>query len=118
MFSELVTGNYFQTLGLTPVKGRFFSPDEGSAPGAHPVAVMNYGTWAARFGGVNDIVGKTLRLNNMMFTIIGIAPPGFIGVNGLFGPDLWIPAAMAEQLLPNDMHRALTDRSKVAFQAV
>jgi len=118
MFSELVTGNYFQTLGLTPVKGRFFSPDQGSAPGAHPVAVMNYGTWAARFGGVNDIVGKTLRLNNMMFTIIGIAPPGFIGVNGLFGPDLWIPAAMAEQLLPNDMHRALTDRSKVAFQAV
>ncbi|HEY1216484.1 MAG TPA: ABC transporter permease, partial [Bryobacteraceae bacterium] len=118
MFSELVTGNYFQTLGLTPVKGRFFSPDENSAPGAHPVAVMNYGTWAARFGGVNEIVGKTLRLNNMMFTIVGIAPPGFIGVNGLFGPDLWIPAAMAEQLLPNEMHRALTDRSKVAFQAV
>ena len=118
MFSELVTGNYFQTLGLRPIKGRFFLPEEDSAPGAHPVAVMNYGTWAACFGGASDIVGKTLRLDNMVFTVVGVAPPDFIGVNGLFGPDLWIPAAMAEQLLPNEMHSALTDRSKVAFQCV
>jgi predicted permease len=118
MFSELVTGNYFQTLGLTPAKGRFFLPEEDSAPGAHAVAVMNYGTWAARFGGDSDIIGKALRLNKIVFTIIGVAPPSFIGANGIFGPDLWIPAAMAEQLLPNEMHSALSDRSKVAFQAV
>ncbi|MGH8338633.1 MAG: ABC transporter permease, partial [Gammaproteobacteria bacterium] len=86
MFSELVTGNYFSTLGLTPAKGRFFLPDEDSTAGAHPVAVMNYGTWQARFGGAGDIVGKTLRLNHVVFTVIGVAPPQFIGVNGLFGP--------------------------------
>ncbi len=115
MFTELVTGNYFSTLGLTPARGRFFLPEEDTTPGAHAVAVMNYGTWQARFGGTDDIVGKTLRLNNVVFTVIGVAPPQFIGVNAIFGPDLWIPAAMAEQLLPNQMRAALTDRGKAAF---
>jgi len=118
MFSELVTGNYFSTLGLRPSRGRFFLPEEDGTPGAHPVAVMNYGTWQARFGGATDVVGKTLRLNSVVFTVIGIAPPQFIGVHGLFGPDLWIPAAMAQQLLPNEMQNALTDRSKTVFQGV
>ena len=79
---------------------------------------MNYGTWQSRFGGADDIVGKTLRLNNIVFTVIGVAPPQFIGVNAIFGPDLWIPAAMAEQLLPNEMQAALSDRSKAIFQGV
>ena len=61
------------------------------------MAVMSYAAWQAKFGGVNDIVGKTLRLNNLVFTIIGVAPPRFIGVSAIFGPDLWIPAAMVEQ---------------------
>ena len=118
MFSELVTGNYFSTLGLRPSSGRFFLPEEDGTPGAHAVAVMNYGTWQSRFGGATDIVGKTLRLNSVVFTVIGVAPPQFIGVNGMFGPDLWIPAAMAEQLLPNEMQNALSDRSKAVFQGV
>jgi predicted permease len=118
MFSELVTGNYFSTLGLSPVRGRFFLPEEDGAPGAHAVAVMNYGTWRARFAGADDIVGKTLRLNNVVFTVIGVAPPQFIGVNGLFGPDLWIPAAMAEQLLPNEMQNVFSDRNKQLFRGV
>ncbi len=118
MFSELVTGNYFSTLGLRPARGRFFLPEEDSTPGAHAVAVMNYGTWQTRFGGADDIVGKTLRLNNVVFTVIGVAPPAFIGVNAIFGPDLWIPAAMAEQLLPNEMQNALSDRGKAIFLGV
>ena len=118
MFGELVTGDYFSTLGLRAAKGRFFSPEEDSAPGAHAVAVINYGTWQARFGGAADIVGKTLRLNNIVFTVIGVAPPHFIGVNAIFGPDLWIPAAMTEQLLPKEMQGVLTDRSKTVFQGV
>jgi predicted permease len=118
MFSELVTGNYFSTLGLRPTRGRFFLPEEDSTPGAHAVAVINYGTWQVRFGGANDIVGKTLRLNGVVFTVIGVAPPQFIGLNAIFGPDLWIPAAMAEQLLPNAMQTALSDRGKAVFQGV
>ena len=118
MFSELVTGNYFATLGIQPARGRFFLPEENSTPGAHAVAVMNYATWQARFGGAENIVGKTLRLNNVLFTVVGVAPPRFIGVNVIFGPDLWIPAAMAEQLLPGEMHGALDDRSHAVFMGV
>jgi hypothetical protein len=97
MFSELVTGDYFSTLGLRLIRGRFFLPEEDSTAGTH--AVMNYGTWQSRFGGADDVVGKTLRLNNVVFTVAGVAPPNFIGLNAIFGPDLWIPATMAEQLL-------------------
>ena len=116
MFGELVTGNYFSTLGLSPARGRFFLPEEDGTPGAHPVAVMNYGTWQASFGSAADIVGKTLRINNIVFTVIGVAPPRFIGVNAIFGPDFWIPAAMAEQLMPNETQSVFTDRGKAIFQ--
>lgn len=118
MFGELVTGNYFSTLGLKPATGRFFLPEEDSTPGGHAVAVMNYATWQGRFGGQHDIIGKTLRLNNVVFTVIGIAPPRFLGVDVIFGPDLWIPAAMAEQLLPGEMAHVLSDRSQAQFAAV
>ena len=118
MFGELVTGNYFSTLGLKPAIGRFFLPEEDSTPGGHAVAVMNYATWQGRFGGENGIVGKTLRLNSVVFTVIGVAPPRFLGVNLVFGPDLWIPAAMSEQLLPGEMAHALSDRSQAQFEAV
>jgi len=118
LFSELVTANYFSTLELNPAKGRFFVPQEESTPGAHAVAVLNYGTWQKRFGGTEDIIGRSLRLNGLVFTIIGVAPPQFIGVNAIFGPDLWIPATMAERFLPNEMMNALSDRGKGIFQAV
>jgi predicted permease len=118
MFGELVTGNYFSTLNIQPAKGRFFFPEEDSTPGAHAVVVLNYGTWQTRFGGANDILGKTLPLNNTLFTVIGIAPPQFIGVNSIFGPDFWIPAAMAERLLPNEMQAVFTDRGKTIFNGL
>lgn len=118
LFAELATANYFSTLGLSPAKGRFFLPEEDTSPGTHPVAVMSYGTWQIRFGGAQDIVGRTLRLNNIPFTVIGVAPRNFIGLNAIFGPDVWIPASMAESLLPNMMEHSLSDRARAAFQAV
>jgi predicted permease len=118
LFGELVTGNYFSTLGLTPARGRFFSLDEDTVPGAHPVAVLNYAAWQKRFGGAEDIIGSELEVNSIVFTVIGVAPPHFIGVNSIFGPDLWMPAAMAERLFPNSMQNALTDRDKAAFLGV
>jgi predicted permease len=118
MFAELVTSNYFSTLELTPVKGRFFLPEESAKPGTHAVAVMNYGTWQSRFGGAENIVDKTVRLNGIVFTVVGVAPRGFIGVNAIFGPDLWIPSAMVERFLPNEMQNALSDRGKAIFQGV
>ena len=118
IFVELVTGNYFSTLDLHAAKGRFFLPDEDTARGAHALAVLNYGAWQRRFGGAADIIGRTLWINRVAFTVIGVAPPKFIGVNAIFGPDLWIPASMAEQLMPNEMGDVLTERGKAMFQAV
>lgn len=118
MFGELVTDNYFSTLGLTPARGRFFTPEEDDIPAAHPVAVLNYAAWQKRFGGAENTVGQELRVNNIVFTVIGVAPPHFIGVNAIFGPDLWMPAAMAERLFPSSMQNALTDRNKAAFLGV
>jgi predicted permease len=118
MFVELVTGNYFPTLDLHAAKGRFFLPEEDSAPGAHAVAVLNYGTWQRGFGGAADVIGRTLRINRVPLTVVGVAPPEFIGVNAIFGPDLWIPASMAERLMPNEMSDMLTERSQAMFQAV
>jgi predicted permease len=118
LFAELATGNYFSTLGIRPAVGRFFLPEEDSRPGAHPVAVLSYGTWKSRFGSNSEVVGRKLRINNVVLTVIGVAPPEFIGVNAVFGPDLWTPAAMAEQLFPNELRGALTDRSKTVFQGL
>ena len=118
LFGELVTRNYFSTLELRPAKGRFFLPEEDSTPGANPVAVMNYGTWQTVFGGANDIIGKTLWINNVVFTVVGVAPPKFIGVNAVFGPDLWMPATMAERLFPNEMRNVFSDRGKGIFTGI
>jgi predicted permease len=118
LFSELVTANYFEALGLRPARGRFFLPEEDGVPGAHPVVVMNYGTWQSHFGGKADVVGQTMRINHLEFTVIGIAPPHFIGVSAVFGPDLWMPVAMAEQLFPTEMRNVFSDRGKGYFLGV
>ena len=117
-FAELVTHNYFDVLGLRPANGRFFAPEEDTVRGAYPVAVVSYGTWQTRFGGRSDIVGRTVRLNGIAFSIVGVAPAHFIGVNAIFGPDFWIPAAMAEALQPVELRNALSDRAKALFTGV
>jgi macrolide transport system ATP-binding/permease protein len=118
LFGELVTGNYFETLGLRPARGRFFLPSEGAVPGAAPVLVMAHGAWKHRFGGEANIVGRTLNVNGTVFTVIGVAPEGFKGVNAVFGPDVWIPSMMAGQVLPPQMRDWLTNRSALAFNGV
>jgi MacB-like periplasmic core domain len=91
VFMELVTANYFQTLGIHPYLGRFFLPDEDAKPGAATVAVLSYSAWQSRFGGAADIIGKTIKLNDTLFTVVGIGPKDFKGLYAVFGPDLWVP---------------------------
>jgi putative ABC transport system permease protein len=117
LLSEFVTSNYFSTLGARAGAGRYFLPED-DGPASHASAVLNYGTWQTRFGGNPGIIGTEMRLNNVVVTVIGVAPPGFIGVNGIVGPDVWLPFRMAEQLLPNEMRTAVNDRGKPAFLAV
>jgi predicted permease len=98
--SRLVTGNYFETLGLTPAAGRFFTGAEDNTPGGDPVVVISYAYWQRRFSSDPNIVGRTVRLRNYPFTIIGVAPRGFVGEVVGDRHDLWIPMMMQAQLMP------------------
>ncbi len=99
-FAEVVTGNYFHVLGVRPHRGRFFRAEEDATPGSYPVVVLSYGLWQRRLGGDPSVVGRTVSLNGNAFTVVGIAPNGFKGVNSLFSPDLWTPLMMYAQVLP------------------
>jgi predicted permease len=100
----LVSGNYFDVLGVRPALGRSFSADEGAQPGAAAVAVISHGLWQGRFGADPAVVGKTFSLRRVPFTIIGVAPRGFDGVSLGRRHDLWIPFA-AEVLLRPEGNR-------------
>ena len=117
-FGQLVTSGYFEALGLQPVKGRFFLPGEVSTPGSASVAVLSYNAWKIRFHQDANIIGKTIDINQAPFTVVGVAPPGFLGVSAIFGPDVWLPATMAPQVLPLPMQDILRDREKPFFQAI
>jgi predicted permease len=118
IFAEMVTANYFDTLGIHPVLGRFFLPSEDVTPGAAPVAVLGYTAWQGRFGASPDIIGRTIKLNDTPFTIVGVGPQGFKGVYAIFGPDVWVPSMMAQQILPAQQRNALTDRALPFFIAI
>jgi predicted permease len=118
VFAEIVTANYFATLGIHPFLGRFFLPSEDRTPGAAAVAVLGYTAWQSRFGGVPDILGQTITLDETPFTVIGVGPKGFKGVYAVFGPDLWIPSMMAEQVLPAEQRNALGDRGLPLFTGI
>lgn len=94
-FIALVSGNYFDLVGVAPIQGRFFTPEEGAADAMQPVAVANHTFWQ-RMGGRDDFVGSTIRVNKQDYTVIGITPEGFVGLNSSIGPDVWLPLGMNE----------------------
>jgi predicted permease len=98
LWGYLATGNYFQALGISPAAGRFFAPEEDTQPGAAPFAVLAYDTWQARFGGRASIVGSTLAINGLPYTILGIAPRGFHGTEVFYRPEIWVPMSMQAQI--------------------
>jgi putative ABC transport system permease protein len=101
IWGELVSGNYFSGLGVTPAEGRLLSPDDDKTA-ARPVAVLSHEFWRRRFGSKPDIVGKELRLNGNDFTVIGIARQGYSGTRfGGFIPDVWMPITMHRQIVAN-----------------
>ncbi|MEO8362227.1 MAG: ABC transporter permease, partial [Vicinamibacteria bacterium] len=106
----MTSANYFDVLGVKPILGRTFTPDEDlQAPAA--VAVLSHSLWTTRFGSDPGLVGKTVTLNDLPFTVIGIAPPGFKGTFTLAGPDrIWIPLGMREQILNGQIKQLMTSR--------
>lgn len=97
---ELVSGTYFQTLGLNPAAGRLLTDADDRKPGGHPVAVASYLWWQRRFAKHADVIGTTVAINQTVYTIIGVAPPRFSGATLGQAPDLWIPLAMERQISP------------------
>lgn len=102
LWGFIVSGNYFDVLGVKPALGRTFTPEEDKTPNSHPVAVLSYGSWQRRFGGDPSIVGKSVLLNSHTFTIIGIAPKDFNGTEVAYSPELYVPTMMAEQIEPGN----------------
>ena len=95
---QIVTGGYFSTLGLTPVAGRFFTQEDDRA--RRPVAVISYAFLQRRFGGDPSVVGKSITLNQTPFTVIGVTPAPFFGLQVGDSPDVTVPMMLLGQLQP------------------
>lgn len=97
---DLVTGNYFEVLGVRPALGRLFTAADDRTPGAHPVVVLSYGFWQRRFGGNPAVLNQVLSLNGHPMTIVGVSARGFEGVSVGGAPDVMVPMMMKAQMTP------------------
>lgn len=93
---SIVSANYFNTLGIHPILGRAFDPEEDVGRSAHPVTVISYQLWKERFGGDPQIIGKTQRMDGVLHTIVGVAPEGFYGTFVGWAMKFWVPASMED----------------------
>jgi predicted permease len=96
---ELVSGNYFETLGVAAAQGRVIRDEDNRAEDASPVAVISHSCWRRRFGGQMGVIGQTMLLNGASYTIIGVAPAGFAGIRLEIPAEAWAPLMMRRQLL-------------------
>ncbi len=102
---DIVSGNYFDVLGVRPALGRVFNESDDRTPGAHPVAVLSYGFWQRRFGGDPAVVDRTLVVNGHPMTIVGVSASGFNGIQVGSNSDVVVPMMMKAQMTPtwNDL---------------
>lgn len=98
----LVSGNYFDVMGVTPAAGRLFTAQDDVTPGGHPVMVISYAYWQQRFAGDPGVVGKHVTVNNTPMTIIGVAPEYFIGSFLGVASAAWVPMAMQREVMGGD----------------
>ncbi|MFI5077101.1 MAG: ABC transporter permease [Vicinamibacteria bacterium] len=97
---EMVSGNFFEVLGVGAALGRVFTPADDRTPGGHPLAVLGYDFWRRRFLGRADVVGQPVSINGQPFTVIGVAAPGFYGLELGVSSDVYVPVTMQPQLGP------------------
>jgi predicted permease len=98
--AELVSGNYFSTLGVQPAVGRVLIPDDTATVGANPVVVLGYGYWKKRFGGDPGVLNQLLLVNNQLMTVVGVVQPGFGGIQLGMIPDVYLPITMKPVITP------------------
>jgi putative ABC transport system permease protein len=98
--AEIVSGNYFQLLGLRPAVGRLLTPQDDTAKDSNPVVVLGYDYWKTRFAGDRNIVGQSMLVNGHPFTILGVTPSGFSSAIGGYRPGVFIPLSMSAVAMP------------------
>ncbi len=98
--AEIVSGNYFDVLGLRPRLGRLLTPSDDTAKNANPVLVLSYDYWKTRFSASPDVAGRTVLLNGHPFTILGVAPEGFHSAIDGYTPGVFLPISMTETAMP------------------
>ncbi|HYG65550.1 MAG TPA: ABC transporter permease, partial [Thermoanaerobaculia bacterium] len=107
---EMVSANYFEVLGVRPAHGRGFLPDEDRTPGGNPVAILSDGLWHRAFGADPGMIGSTVELNELLYTVVGVMPAGFRSSTD--GVDVWLPISMATTISPTYLedraYRSLT----------
>lgn len=106
---ELVSGNFFEVLGVRPWAGRFFTQEDDRTPSAHPVAVLSYSFWERRFNKDPNIIDQTILVNETRVTVLGVTPPGFYGLDLANNPDVRVPLMMTPVFNPRPPTR-LTSR--------
>ncbi len=111
-FANIVSGNFFQLMGVVPSLGRAFTLDEDRIPGRDAVTVISYSTWRQEFGGATDVVGRKLWVSGIEFTVIGVTPEDFAGTEPTrIRQALYIPLAMWPRLMNSPRVSPLEDRS-------
>lgn len=102
VLGEIVTGNYFDVMGVGAVRGRTFLPEEDATPGTHPVVLLSERFWRSRFGADPSLVGGQVRLNGRPYTVVGVAPESYKGrIAPGIGSDFWVPMSMYTHLTPD-----------------
>lgn len=100
IWGYMVSGNYFDVLGVQAVEGRTFLPEEDRTRNSHPVAVISHTCWQSRFGADPQIVGKEILINGNKFNVVGVAPEGFKGTEFIYTPEVWVPIMMVDRIEP------------------
>src|SRR6185295_1740302 len=92
--AEAVSGNYFGALGVAPALGRAFTAEDDRTPGGHPLVMLSHGFWTRRFGADPGVLGQALSVNGQPMTIIGVAAPGFQGLEVGRSTEVFVPITM------------------------
>ncbi len=114
---ELVSGNYFTTLGLKPAMGRLLLPSDETQANANPVAVLSFAYWQQHFGMDPNVVGKTIRISSHPFTVVGVARPNFYSIIGGNTPDVFVPLTMEPEIMPS-LGNVLAERNSRWFEII
>ncbi len=114
--AEAVSGNYFDVLGVKPAHGRVFAEAGDRAEGNAPLAVLSHGFWTSQYGADPSVLGRNIVVNRQNYTITGIMPFGFKGMNSLNEPSLWVPLAMVRGLM--ERPEAIDERRALYFYSI